>query len=64
MKNQKLKKLLADKLVKSPSDEFTVLSHEELYVLQGNGCQQNECGNFQDKGSGCGINGCKTYSAS
>jgi len=38
MKNQKLKKLLAEKLVKSPSDELRVLTPEELHVLQGDGC--------------------------
>jgi len=55
MKNQALKRLLAEKLVKSPSKEFTVLTHEELHVLQGTGCLQNDCQNFKDGGSGCGV---------
>jgi len=38
MKNQALKKLLADKLVKPSSEEIRVLTPEELHVLQGDGC--------------------------
>jgi len=46
MKNQKLKKLLADKLVKSSSEEIRVLTPEELHVLQGDGCFINSCGTY------------------
>jgi len=46
MKNQKLKKMLADKLVKSSSEEIRVLTPEELHVLQGDGCGVNFCGHY------------------